>query len=338
MDTNVTNTEETAKKEKEADIIKRALLSTYKDLNEKALRRTTRETVFAPQDRQIKIGGRKISASDLRYEVADTIEKLGNSKNVSEIQENVSHAEDLQSMLAQSMESINSETSSSQEYFRWLDETTDILKNMNDGFVTEEDLEKRNEFLDFSHQREAELLVCLGLYQSSKNPEAQEKAKQIRYKLTKLREMRSAIENRTRNQADKEVSRAEYEAAIPYYKLYRGLAKLPFGYDIAYQKKIQLGINHDDDDDLDEDFNYYDNLLNVILDGMEEEDRDYISREYQLAHDLARQPETPSHFSTNDTQEIADKLQELSGRKNTFRVKYDIVNAKLNEKLNEREY
>ena len=322
--------EDAIKKEKETEIVKRALLSTYKDLNEKALRQATRETIFAPQDRRIKIGGRNVSASDLRYEVANTIENLGSDKSIE-------HAQDLQSMIAQSIENINSETSSSQEYFRWLDETTDILKNMNDGFVTDEDLEKRNEFLDFSHQREAELLVCLGLYQSSKNPEAQEKAKQIRYKLTKLREMRSAIENRTRNQADVEISRTEYEAAIPYYKLYRGLAKLPFGYDIARQQKINLGINHDDDDDLDEDYNYYDNLLNVVLDQMEEEDLNYIAREYQLAHDMAREPDTFAGNSAPDAQEIADKLQELSGRKNTFRVKYDIVNARLNEKHNETE-
>ena len=320
--------EDAIKKEKETEIVKRALLSTYKDLNEKALRQATRETIFAPQDRRIKIGGRNVSASDLRYEVANTIENLGSDKSIE-------HAQDLQSMIAQSIENINSETSSSQEYFRWLDETTDILKNMNDGFVTDDDLAKRNEFLDFSHQREAELLVCLGLYQSSKNPEAQEKAKMIRYKLIKLREMRSAIENRTRNKADVEISRAEYEAAIPYYKLYRGLAKLPFGYDIARQQKINLNINHDDDDDLDEDFNYYDNLLNVVLDQMEEEDRGIVAREYQLAHDMAREPDTFTPFETPNRQEIADKLQELSGRKNTFRVKYDIVNAKLNENVNE---
>lgn len=331
----VQHTEEAIKKEKETEIIKRALLATYNNLNERALRQATRETIFAPSNRPVKIGGRKVLASDLRYEVANTIENLSSSKNAGDIKKSVEHTEDLQSMIAQSIENINSETSSSQEYFRWLDETTDILKNMNDGFVTDDDLAKRNEFLDFSHQREAELLVCLGLYQSSKNPEAQEKAKMIRYKLTKLREMRSAIENRTRNKADVEISRAEYEAAIPYYKLYRGLAKLPFGYDIARQQKINLGLNHDDDDDLDEDFNYYDNLLNVVLDQMEEEDRRIVAREYQLAHDMAREPDTFTPFETPNRQEIADKLQELSGRKNTFRVKYDIVNAKLNENVNE---
>ena len=187
----VQHTEEAIKKEKETEIIKRALLATYNNLNERALRQATRETIFAPSNRPVKIGGRKVLASDLRYEVANTIENLSSGKSVE-------HAQDLQSMIAQSIENINSETSSSQEYFRWLDETTDILKNMNDGFVTDDDLAKRNEFLDFSHQREAELLVCLGLYQSSKNPEAQEKAKMIRYKLIKLREMRSAGPNMKR--------------------------------------------------------------------------------------------------------------------------------------------
>ncbi len=318
------------KKEKESEIVKRALLMTYHNLNEKKLHQTVRETIFAPGGRQIQIGSRNVSASDLRYEVANTIENLNNHSSIRETEDSIRHAEDLQSMIAYSIENINSETSSSQEYFRWLDETTDILKNMNDGFVTDEDLAQRNEFLELTHQREAEILVALGLYQSSSHPDAQEKIKALHYKLTKLREMRSAIEHRTRNQADVEVSRSEYEKALPYYKLYRGLAKLPFGYDISRQQKIKLGINHDDDDDLADDFNYYDNLLNVVLDQMEKENYAYATQEYQPVHNI-RETSPFSIPNIQKKQEIDDKLRELSGRRNTFRIKYDIVNRKIDQ-------
>lgn len=315
---------ENLQKEKETEIVKRALRSTYNDLSEKALRQATRETIFAPQSRMVEIGGRRVSASDLRYQVASTIENLGSSKTIDE-------AQDLQMMVAHSMENINSETSSSQEYFRWLDDTTEILKHMNDGFVSEEDLEERNEFLEMSNQREAELMVCLGLYQSSSHPKAQEQAQIIRYKLTKLREMRSAIETRTRNQADVEISRAEYEMAVPYYKLYKGLARLPFGYDVARQQKISLGIDHDNDDDLEEGFNYYDHFLDVILDQMKEEDNMYVAREYQLAHELAHE-NSQGTSNAGKIQEISDKMKELSGRKNSFLVNYAILNAKRNQR------
>lgn len=309
-------TENASAKAKETEIVKHALRNTYNSLNEKMLRQVTREVAFAPQNRKIEVGGQKTTVSDLRYQLAHTIENLGSQKTLDE-------AKDLQYMTAHSIEAMNSETSSSQEYFRWLDETTEILKHMNDGFVTKEDLDERNEFLDSSHQREAELMVCLALYESSKHPDAQEQVKKMRYKLMKLREMRSAIENRTRNQADVEISRAEYDMVIPHYKVFKSFQKLPFGYDITHQQKIMLDISHDDDDDLAEDFSYHEHLLNVILDQMKEEDARYIAQEYQLAYDLANEDIIAKK------QETSDKLKELSGRKNSFRLKYDILNSRI---------
>ena len=63
-------------------------------------------------------------------------------------------------------------------------------------------------------------------------------SKNLQYKLQKLREIRSAIKLTTRNQCDVDISRAEYERAIPYYKTFKALQKLPFGYDINQQQKI----------------------------------------------------------------------------------------------------
>lgn len=169
-------------------------------------------------------------------------------------------------------------------------------------------------------------MLCLGMYQGSRHPQAQEHAKIIQYKLTKLREMRTAIETRTRDKADVVISRDEYEIAVPYYKVYKSLAGLPFGYDLPREQKIRLGINHDDDDDLEPHFNHYDHLLNVILDHMKELDSLYSSHEYQLAYDLAHEDNTPK------IKEISDKMKELSGRKNSFRVKYDILNRGLRQR------
>lgn len=306
------DSDESVRKAKETDVIKRALRMAD-NVNEQQLRQTTRETIFAPSTRKVKMGGREVNADDLRFQVVKTIENMGSQKTL-ELTDDASLREAL------SIEHINSETSSSQEYFRWLDETSEILKNMNDGFVTEADLKDRNEFLEFSGQREAELMVCLGLLQHSKSPQAQEEFKKLHYKLTKLREMRSAIKNKTRNQVDVEITRSEYEMAVPYYKYFKALRKLPFGYDLKREQKRQAGLEFDDDDD--DEFDYYDNLLNVVLDQMEDEDRAYIAQEYQLAKDLSNEDHV-KHI-----QNISDKLQELSGRKNSFSVKYNILNQK----------
>ena len=60
----------------------------------------------------------------------------------------------------------------------------------------------------------------------------------------------------------------------------------------------------------------------MILDHMTEEDQAYVAQEYQLAHDMADEERI------NRLQNISDKLQELSGRKNSFRIKYDILSKR----------
>lgn len=300
---------------KQNDIIKLSLKETYNSLNARELREITRESIFAPPERKISTGGREITASDLRYEIATSIEENASSRFVNNVY-------DMQTELAENIERINSGTNSTEEYFSWLNTSTDILKNMNDGFVSKEDLEIRNNFLETTDQREADLMLCLGLLAGSKHHKAIEISKNLQYKLQKLREIRSAIKLTTRNQADIDISRAEYERAIPYYKVFKTLQKLPFGYDVAKQQKINLGIYHDEDDDLQEDYNYYIYLINQALDEMKTEDNYYVaSNQYQLAHDMAK--EQNEHFSDK----ISDKMQKLTGRRNSFRLKYESLDA-----------
>ncbi|MBQ2810843.1 MAG: hypothetical protein IJF12_01605 [Alphaproteobacteria bacterium] len=301
----------------QTNIIKYSLKEAYGNLSEKELRELTREAVFAPQNRVVSINGRQTNASDLRYELANSIEQSCSSK--------MSASESLQLEIANNIENINSGTNSVEEYFAWLESTTDILKNMNDGFVSEDDLSVRNKFLETTDQREAELMLCLSLLDGCKHPKADETARNLRYKLQKLREMRSAVKLSTRNQSDVEISRTEYERAIPYYKAFKALQKLPFGYDIAKQQKINLSIDHDDDEDLDEDYNFYDLLLEDVLNEMKKEDDTYIaSREYQLAYDIAQE----RNLLLSD--EISEKMKKLTGRKNSFRLKYESLDTDCN--------
>ena len=138
--------------------------------------------------------------------------------------------------------------------------------------------------------------------------------------------MRSAIKITTRSNSDVEISRAEYERAIPYYKAFKALQKLPFGYDINRQQKESLNINHDDDDDLSDDFNYYDAMLNNALDEMLEDDSYIASQEFQLAYDMARER------NEDMADEISEKMKKLTGRRNSFKLKYESLDSE--NKLN----
>lgn len=277
--------------------ISQALCASFQDIKKNRLNQLTREVIYAPQNRNIKINEKHLNISDLRYQLADTLENMQGSKKTTS-------STDFDMMMASSIETLNSETNSEQEYFRWLDDCSEIIKNMNDGFVTKGDLDSRNDFLEMSHQREADLMLCLGLYAGSSHPEAATKAARLRYKLQKLREMRQVIETYTRNEADVKINKEEYETALPYYKLFKSLERLPYGEDLLAERKA-LGIDHGTDFDLSPAYDYHAWLLNESL------DEEVAENAFETKH-----------------QEISDKLKDLAGRRQTFKLSYVILENK----------
>ncbi|MBP5616095.1 MAG: hypothetical protein J6X42_06105 [Alphaproteobacteria bacterium] len=236
-------------------IITTTLRRKYPTLNEKQAQFVARELVLAPENRLIRVSeDQRLSKEDLSFVIAKEVE--------------TSSAVSWNERMAQSMERLNSGTDTVEEYFSWLSATLTILKHMNDGYVTEEDAIEREMFLKNTDQREGELMVCLGLYESCQSSTAQEKVKFIRYKLQKLREMRTAIQFLTKKDCNVETTRSEFDAAKPYYAYFKNLRGVPFGYDANLEKKAELGIRHDLDEDLSEDFDHSAFLKNEILDDM----------------------------------------------------------------------
>ena len=137
--------------------------------------------------------------------------------------------------------------------------------------------------------------------------------------------MRASIKERTRNEPDVEITVDEYKRAVPAYQYFKALEKAPIGHTFSKEQKQRIGLDFIDDDE--DEINYRDFLFDVILDQMIEEDQSYIAQEYQLARDMADEDRI------NRLQNISDKLQELSGRKNSFRVKYDILAKRESIKL-----
>ena len=74
-------------------------------------------------------------------------------------------------------------------------QTLDIDYVGGDGEVTESDASERSEFITMSYDRESEILLCLALYESAGREKNRGKIDMLRFKLARLREMRSIVRN-----------------------------------------------------------------------------------------------------------------------------------------------
>ena len=125
---------------------------------------------------------------------------------------------------AELIEAINSGTYTQEEYFTWIEDGAKIIKNMNDGRVTPQDLDAKIDMLTQLDQREIELMVCLSLYSSSgvmegdsiESQKTRARFDELKQKLTKLREIRSAVKRTTKDKADEETKKEEYGRNIPF--------------------------------------------------------------------------------------------------------------------------
>lgn len=222
-------------------IIKKAVMRQYPQMDSQEAGRVTRELVLAPKSSTIKIGNETVKVADLSFEIAE------------------------------SLEAINSETSSSQEYFSWFNESSEILQHMNDGYVSEEDFAEREDWIKDSYTREAELMTCLGLYQHSSFPEAKKRYADIYNKLVKLRQIRNTIKDNTANKPDKDkntINREEKEKAFKkatiYVAVMRQFQKRAPRWNLSKNKLRQLNMYHGDDADLAGDYDdMYDEFENL---------------------------------------------------------------------------
>ena len=192
----------------------------------------------------------------------------------------------LDSEIADLIEKSNCETSSINEYYRWISLTSELVKNVSDGIVTDEDIDLRREFITMSFDREAEILLCLALYQSANNPQNDEKIKLMKFKLARLREMRSIIRNTTSRSNSKNHLTAE-ELNIFYNYCANLLSQKP-NLTTNINLKLKLTINHNAEDEQDECFSYYDYLRDIILHMMRRVEENYATAE--RLNNAERQP------------------------------------------------
>lgn len=233
------------------NIIKKHLRKRHPGISEKENAALCREVIFAPKKYTLEIKGKETNISTERENLADFIERDRSEKSF------IPYSLDAE--IADLIENTHCETSSMNEYYRWISATSEIVRNTSDGEITEQDLAERKEFLTMSNDRESEMLLCLALYEAAGTEYNKEKIELLKFKLARLREMRSIV----RNTCDKiTLSKEENQ----HYRQYcRSLLELNDKAPSNFNLKLNLKFNDSDNEETSDDFSYLDHLKSIIL-------------------------------------------------------------------------
>ena len=130
--------------------------------------------------------------------------------------------EDFAFMVANSLQTIENEVAPQNEYFYWIEDAQKIIHDMNDGDITDDDIEKRGDFLSTLDERETEMRVYMALYAASNSSKAKERLEFLQLKLAKLQQLRSAVLASTKSRAEAEAERQakeEKRLALEYQRM-----------------------------------------------------------------------------------------------------------------------
>ena len=164
-------------------------------------RRIKENTMKRPPRKIIEEAVKKSTGITESKQVAELVDDVMKAESVAR---NGNHDVFLFSV-AESIENINNGSTPINEYFDWIEQTKDIMVRMKDGHVSNKDLELKENFIENSFQRETEILVCLSLYEKSDHPLAKKQYDLLMLKLYRLRQLRSIIQNKTKNYSDEKL-------------------------------------------------------------------------------------------------------------------------------------
>ncbi|MDO4162444.1 MAG: hypothetical protein Q4D80_05535 [Pseudomonadota bacterium] len=217
------------------DSLYQAVQTCYPDLDRNSARDVLRELILSPKSDNVMING----------------EPHGKTEVIRKIQ-HILNGEAEQAPFAE-------------RYHNLLEAALKTIKHMNDGYITEEDYEERKKFLESINRKEFEVFILLALLHISHTTDDPELLKQLIYKVRSLRELNDLICQYTRDAVAVSTDRTDYEQAKLIYKMLKSLQSLGYGYTISQKEKENLGINHDEDEDLSEDYAYENWLKRLML-------------------------------------------------------------------------
>lgn len=196
---------------------------------------------------------------------------------------------------------------SPQETFeRTIESAANIIKHMNDGYITKEDAEERKAFLTEAARKEFDLFTAYAFRQVSGEYDT-DKLHELKLNIIRLREFQDLIMNYTRDEAEKEVSREEFEQARPIYRMLKSLQGLGYDYNFSPRERESLDIDHEEDDDLSDNFNFSNWLKRLMLLQLRKE----INPPKAEIHDFIKAPSDTVLPSGNSDMEA--KIAQLRG-------------------------
>lgn len=181
-------------------------------------------------------------------EAAEQMMRSNNGKvKVGDVEVNVG---DFSFTVARSIQTINSETTPLEEFYRWIDDAREVITEMTDNDITEADLKHREQFLGDMDQREIEIKTCIALYQNAATfgsekirGQAQKQLEFLRVKWAKLLELRSAVTNSTKDRLQASLEPNVSEEEHDRGKLYvMALYYMQKGMEIPMRMKLKLGL------------------------------------------------------------------------------------------------
>ncbi|MCM1323571.1 MAG: hypothetical protein NC218_05370 [Acetobacter sp.] len=272
------------------NIIEKHLKKQYPSSPKKENAALSREVIFAPKKYSTEVNGKKTEIATIRENLADFIERENSEKKF------IPYSLDAQ--IADLIENTSCETSSMNEYYRWISATSEIVRNTTDGDVTEQDISERKDFLNMSYDRENEILLCLALYEAAGTENNKEKIEMLKFKLARLREMRSIVSNTTdRVNINKD-----------RFHQYCNLCRELLGQEQKNFQNINLKlsdiIHHNDEEDLSDDFSFLDHLKMIIL---------YMMRKLENISEQNQHTKTerePKHDNTLSQQRLSSSRSE----------------------------
>lgn len=185
---------------------------------------------------------------------------------------------------------INSSTEEeiNNHYKELLDKSLKIIKHMNDGYITKEDFKERNELIKYINNKEFLLYFLLSLRYEFLVQQDNDDNKHLIFKITQLRELNDLITNYTKDEFETATDKEEYEKAKIIYKILKSLQTLGYGYTLSKKEKENMGINHDNDEDIHPEFEYFNQIKRLTL--------------FQIERELDK------HFSDSETLETIEDV------------------------------
>ena len=142
-----------------------------------------------------------------------------------------------------------------QNFLDILEGAAQIMKHMNDGYITTEDYNERNQYLEHIQKQEFMLFAALAFFRTAYIDD-EKMYHEIILNIIRLREINDLIMQYTRDAVEIEVGREEFEQAKPIYKMLKSLQNLGYDYNFSLRERTSLGIDHENDADLTADFGY----------------------------------------------------------------------------------